>query len=193
MKVGVFSGSFNPIHVGHLVLANYITEFVEIDEIWFLVTPQNPLKENTELIDEVLRLDMTRLALEDYPKLKASDFEFTLPRPSYTIHTLDALQTKHPEHEFSLIIGADNWDNFHLWKDYKSILDGYRVYVYPRLETTLTIPKGLRDRVEAMESPIIEISSTFIRESIAEGKDLMAFLPEKVYRYIKDKDLYKNN
>ncbi len=191
MKIGIFSGSFNPIHVGHLVLANYITEFTEVDEIWFLVTPQNPLKENSELIDEDLRLEMTRLALEAYPNFKCSDFEFTLPRPSYTVNTLNALSEKYPEHEFYLIIGADNWDTFHQWKDYKSILDKHHIYVYPRLDAKLTISKGLRSSVEALESPIIEISSTFIRDSIAEGKNMKAFLTESVYNYIKDNNLYE--
>lgn len=191
MKIGIFSGSFNPIHVGHLILANYITEFTEIDEIWFLVTPQNPLKENAELINEDLRLEMTRLALESYPQFKCSDFEFKLPRPSYTVNTLDALNEKYPEHQFSLIIGADNWDTFHQWKDYKLILDKYHIYVYPRLDAKLTTAKGLRSSVEALESPIIEISSTFIRDSIAEGKNMKAFLSESVYNYIEEKNLYR--
>lgn len=191
MKIGIFSGSFNPIHVGHLILANYITEFTEINAIWFLVTPQNPLKENSELLDEDVRLQMTRLALESYPQFECSDFEFSLPRPSYTINTLDALSAKYPEHEFFLIIGADNWDTFHQWKDYKSILDKYHIYVYPRLDAKLTIAKGLRNSVEALESPIIEVSSTFIRDCIAEGKDMKAFLPEPVYNYIVEKKLYR--
>lgn len=191
MKIGIFSGSFNPIHVGHLILANYITEFTEVNEVWFLVTPQNPLKENSELIDEDLRLEMTRLALTSYPRFECSDFEFTLPRPSYTVNTLDALTEKYPQHEFFLIIGADNWDTFHQWKDYKEILDRYHIYVYPRLDAKLTIAKGLRNSVEALESPIVEISSTFIRDCISEGKSMRAFLPESVYNYIVDKNLYQ--
>lgn len=191
MNIGVFSGSFNPIHIGHLVLANYITEFTDIDEIWFLVTPQNPLKENADLIDEDLRLKMTQLALEEYPKLRASDFEFSLPRPSYTISTLEALREKHPEHTFSLIIGADNWEVFDRWRDFEDIIKDFKIYVYPRLDYRISIPKKLKEKVEALDSPIIEISSTFIRSSIRKGKDMRAFVPCCVYEYIKEQDLYK--
>lgn len=191
MNIGIFSGSFNPIHIGHLVLANYITEFTDIHEIWFLVTPQNPLKENKELIDEEFRLEMTQLALDDYPKLRASDFEFSLPTPSYTISTLNALKEKYPEHTFSLIIGADNWVLFDRWRDFENILEDYKIYVYPRLDYRISIPKKLKDKVEALDSPIIEISSTFIRNSIKKGKDMQAFVPCCVYKYIKEKELYK--
>lgn len=191
MKIGVFSGSFNPMHVGHLILANYITEFTDVDEIWFLVTPQNPLKDDADLIDERIRFDMVCKALESYSNLIASDFEFSLSRPSYTINTLNSLKETYPEHEFCMIIGADNWDAFHQWKDYKSILDQFYIYVYPRLDSKLTIAKNLRGKVEALESPIVEISSTFIRNSIEEGKDMKAFLPKSTYDYIKANGLYK--
>lgn len=193
MKIGIFSGSFNPIHIGHLILADYITEFTDVDEIWFSVTPHNPLKDTSELLDENIRYEMVSKALEPYSKFKVSNFEFTLPRPSYTINTLEALSENYPEHEFSLILGADNWDNFHQWKDYKTILDKFHIYVYPRLGYTLSISKALRGKVEGLESPIIEISSTFVRNSIAEGKFLKAFLPDAVYTYIKEKDLYRKD
>lgn len=191
MKIGIFSGSFNPIHIGHLILANYITEFTDVEEVWFLVTPQNPLKEDADLLDENIRLEMTRLALEDYPKLKVSDFEFSLPKPSYTVTTLETLDEAYPEHEFSLVIGADNWENFHQWKDFKKILARYKIYVYPRLDSKLSISKELRGRIEALESPVMELSSTFIRDSIIEGKDLRAFMPTAVYDYIVKENLYK--
>lgn len=191
MNIGIFSGSFNPIHIGHLILANYITEFTDMDEIWFLVTPQNPLKENTNLLDEQLRLEMVEKGLIDYPKLKASDFEFSLPRPSYTINTLDALSEQYPEHNFSLIIGADNWVVFDRWKDSENIIKKYKVYVYPRLDCRISIPKKFKNRVEALESPILEISSTFIRDSIRNGKNIKVFLPDSVYKYIKKNNLYK--
>ncbi len=164
MKIGIFSGSFNPIHIGHMVLANFITEFTDIDEVWFLVTPQNPLKEDTLLLDENTRFEMTRRALANYPKLKASDFEFSLPRPSYTVHTLEALSEAYPENTFALIIGADNWESFDRWRDFEGILEQYRIYVYPRLGYRISISKKLKENVEALNSPIIEISSTFIRE-----------------------------
>ncbi|SBW00043.1 nicotinate (nicotinamide) nucleotide adenylyltransferase [uncultured Dysgonomonas sp.] len=191
MNIGIFSGSFNPIHIGHLILANYIVEFTEIEEVWFLVSPQNPLKSEDELSDEHIRLEMTELALAKYTKLKASDFEFSMPIPSYTVNTLDALRNEYPGHDFTLIIGADNWNVFESWREYDKILENYKIKVYPRLGHRITIPTKLRDKVEALDSPIIEISSTFIRDSIYEGKDVRAFLPDDIYDYILNKGLYK--
>lgn len=191
MKIGIFSGSFNPIHIGHMVLANFITEFTDIDEVWFLVTPQNPFKEDTALLDEEIRFEMTKLALADYPKLKASDFEFSLSKPSYTVHTLEALCKAYPENTFALIIGADNWESFDRWRDFEGILEQYRIYVYPRLGYRISIPNKLKKNVEALNSPVIEISSTFIREGLFKGKDMHAFLPENVYKYIIEKELYR--
>lgn len=191
MNIGIFSGSFNPIHIGHLILANYIVEFTEIEEVWFLVSPQNPLKSEDKLSDEHIRLEMTELALAKYAKLKASDFEFSMPIPSYTVNTLDALRNEYPGHNFTLIIGADNWNVFESWREYDKILENYKIRVYPRLGHRITIPTKLRDKVEALDSPIIEISSTFIRDSIAEGKDIRAFLPDDIYDYILNKGLYK--
>lgn len=191
MNIGIFSGSFNPIHMGHLILANYIAEFTEIDEVWFLVSPQNPLKKEAGLLDENLRYEMAKLALEGYPKMKACDFEFSLPRPSYTIHTLEKLSEAYPQHDFTLIIGADNWAKFEYWKDHNVILENYPIRVYPRLGYRIAIPSKQRSKVEALESPIIEISSTFIRESIAGGKQVKAFLPEKVFEFIEQYQLYK--
>lgn len=191
MNIGIFSGSFNPIHIGHVILANYIVEFTEIDEIWFLVSPQNPLKSAEELSDQQLRLEMTKLALRKYAKLKVSDFEFDMPKPSYTIDTLRALREKYLENTFSLIIGADNWNVFESWREYDKIWEEFALKVYPRLGSRITIPNKLKHKVEALDSPIVEMSSTFIRESIAEGKNISAFLPEGVYEYIVEKGLYK--
>ncbi len=191
MNIGIFSGSFNPIHVGHVILANYIVEFTEIDEIWFLVSPQNPLKAAEELSDQQLRLEMTKLALQKYVKFKVSDFEFHMPKPSYTIDTLRALREKYKEDTFSLIIGADNWNVFESWREFDKILEEFKLKVYPRLGSRITIPNKLKHKVEALDSPIVEMSSTFIRESIAEGKNISAFLPEGVYEYIIEKGLYK--
>ena len=134
---------------------------------------------------------MTELALAKYTKLKASDFEFSMPIPSYTVNTLDALRNAYPGHNFTLIIGADNWNVFESWREYDKILENYRIKVYPRLGHRITIPTKLRDKVEALDSPIIEISSTFIRDSIVEGKDVRAFLPDDIYDYIMNKGLYK--
>ncbi|MDR0825119.1 MAG: nicotinate-nucleotide adenylyltransferase [Prevotella sp.] len=191
MNIGIFSGSFNPIHIGHLILANYIVEFTEIEEVWFLVSPRNPLKSENELLDENIRFEMTKLALEKYSKLKADDFEFSLPKPSYTINTLDTLRHSYPEHQFTLIIGADNWNLFGNWKDYDKIMEKYRLKVYPRSGSHILIPDRLKHRVEALDSPVIDISSTFIRKSISAKKDIRAFLPDNVYEYIIKEGLYK--
>jgi nicotinate-nucleotide adenylyltransferase len=191
MNIGIFSGSFNPIHIGHVILANYIVEFTEIDEVWFIVSPHNPLKSQNELSDEHTRLEMVNIALKDYTKLKASDFEFSLPRPSYTIDTLKALNKAYPQHDFTLIIGADNWNIFENWKESNSILDNYKLKVYLRLGSRISIPNKLKNRVEALDSPIVEISSTFIRESLSGDKDIRAFLPEGVYEYIIENKLYR--
>jgi len=191
MNVGIFSGSFNPIHVGHLILANYITEFSDIDEVWFLVTPQNPFKENVELLEEYLRLEMTRLAISDFNKLKVSDIEFDLPKPSYTINTLHVLREKYPDYSFSLIIGADNWESFSLWKDYEEILEQYKIYVYPRFGYSVAMPQKCKKKVEVLDSPIVEVSSTFIRKAIVDDKNIRAFLPDSVYEFIEKNQLYR--
>lgn len=191
MKVGIFSGSFNPIHIGHLILANYIAEFTEIDEVWLLVSPQNPFKVNDNLPDENIRLEMVKLAVEDYPKIKASSFEFSLPRPSYTVNTLAALKKEYPENEFVLIVGADNWCVFENWKNSDEIVEKYKLKVYPRQGYRIAIPSKMKKNVEAVDSPIIEISSTFIRENIRAGKNMRSFLPDKIYDYIIEKKLYQ--
>lgn len=190
MNIGIFSGSFNPIHIGHLILANYITEFSDIDQIWFLVTPLNPLKENKDLLDEDLRLKMAQIAIKGFEKLSVSDFEFHLPKPSYTIHTLQELKKKHKQHTFSLIIGADNWSYFDKWKDGAQIIEEFDVYVYPRLNFPIIVNENLREKVKVLNSPIIEISSTFIRNSLKSNKNIQAFVPNLVYKYIQDNNLY---
>lgn len=190
MNVGVFSGSFNPVHIGHLILANYVVEFTNIDEVWFLVSPQNPFKEEHDLLDESVRYEMVKLALQDFSRFRASDFELSLPKPSYTINTLDALKAAYPDDDFTLIIGSDNWFDFEKWKKYDKILENYTLKIYPRLDYRISIPLRLKNRVEALDAPVIEISSTFIRESIADGKNMRAFIPESVYKYIIEKGLY---
>ena len=179
-KIGIYSDSFNPIHIGHLALANWLCEYTDIDEIWFLVTPQNPFKQETNLMDDNLRLELVRIAVGDYPKFKVSNFEFSLPRPSYTIHTLRALSKSYPDYNFALIMGADNWIKFHNWKNHEDILNEHEIIVYPRKGYKIEDGRIDSQRMHYVKAPEIEISSTFIRESIKQNKDIRFFLPDKI-------------
>jgi nicotinate-nucleotide adenylyltransferase len=188
IATGIFGGSFNPIHIGHLALANYLCEYSSLEEIWFMVSPHNPLKTQSDLWDDDLRLDLVRRAVAGYPHFQASDFEFRLPRPSYMIHTLDALQEAYPERTFTLLIGADNWQVFPRWHRHEEILERHHVLIYPRRGYEVdasTLPEG----VELVDTPIIEISSTFIRQAMEEGKDVRYFLHPAVYEALKDRGL----
>ncbi|MDD4459566.1 MAG: nicotinate (nicotinamide) nucleotide adenylyltransferase [Arcobacteraceae bacterium] len=183
-EIAIFSGSFNPIHAGHLMLASYICSFTYIDEMWLVVSPHNPLKEADDLLDDDHRLEMVRYALAPYSNLKASDVEFHLPRPSYTIDTLDHLVSLHPDKHFTLIIGADNWNQLPLWKEYERLLHSFPMLVYPRVGEDVVIPEELCEGIRLVDAPMIEISSTFIRRSIREGREMRAFVPEKAYELI---------
>ena len=180
MEVGIFSGSFNPIHIGHLALANYLCEFGGLDELWFLVTPRNPFKVGQDLLPDELRLELVQLAVEGYSKFRASDFEFYLPQPSYTIHTLDRLKEVYPQHTFHLIIGSDNWHSFFRWYQSGRLLAENPILIYPRSGYPVDA-SSLPPRVRLVDSPILEISSTFIRESVGAGKDIRYFLHPRVY------------
>lgn len=184
IRTGIFGGSFNPIHIGHLALANYLCEYTDLDEVWFVVSPQNPFKANSsDLWDDDLRLELARLAVEDYPKFRACDIEFHLPRPSYMVNTLEALQANHPDREFVLVIGADNWISFPRWKDADKICSRHRLMVYPRPGCEIdasTLPEG----VQLVHTPLLEVSSTFIRESLKQGKDVRYFVHPKVWKKI---------
>lgn len=180
LKTGIFSGSFNPVHIGHLALANYLCEFEGMDEVWFVVTPHNPLKEREELMDDNLRLEMVRIAIDGYPRFCVSDIEFHLPRPSYTVNTLHALSLAYPERSFYFIMGADNWENISRWKDSEVLLHQYSFLVYPRRGHVVSIPESYSN-VRAVHAPLIEISSTFIRHAIREGKDIRFILPAGIY------------
>lgn len=186
LKTGIFGGSFNPIHIGHLALANYLCEYSEPDEVWFMVSPQNPFKQQNELMDDEFRLELVQTAIKEYPHFRASDFEFNLPRPSYMVNTLKQLSKNYPEREFYLIIGADNWISFPRWKSSEEILENYHVLIYPRLGYAVD-EAALPANARLVHTPLLEISSTFIRESMAQGKDVRYFLHPEVYRILKEK------
>lgn len=190
-KIGLFSGSFNPIHNGHLILANYMCEFTTLDEVWLIVTPHNPLKDRQDMLDEESRLKMAELAVDKFENIKASDVELHMMRPSFTINTLEKLSSDYPDYNFTLIIGADNWTYFSKWKDYETIIENYNILIYPRNNYAVTIPESLKDRVRLVNAPLIEISSTFIRQSIRDRKNIRAFLPPEVYDYIELNHLYR--
>lgn len=194
-KIGLFFGSFNPIHVGHLIIANHLVQESDLDQVWFVVSPHNPLKKKSSLLSDHHRLMLVNIAIEDNLNLKASSIEFDLPQPNYTVYTLQILKEKYPEYEFSLIMGEDNLRSFHRWKNYEYILQNYRVFIYPRVKTadeenpaTELLEKGKFIRVNA---PIIEISSTAIRNGIADKKDVRYLLTEPVFKYIDEMNFYR--
>lgn len=173
------------------MLASYMCEFTSVEEVWLVVSPHNPLKETGELLDDHLRLEMVHAAVAPYRKLKVSDVEFHLPRPSYTIDTLDYLTAQHPGTRFSLIIGGDNWNQLPLWKEYERLLESYPMLIYPRPGEEVVIPEALRESVQLVDAPLLEISSTFIRRSMREGKEMRAFLPEGAYELIEKNGWYR--
>ncbi|MDR0692677.1 MAG: nicotinate-nucleotide adenylyltransferase [Prevotellaceae bacterium] len=192
MKVAIFPGSFDPPHNGHLTVANYLCAQAAFDEVWFTVTPHNPLKEKRALSPVATRMDMVQLAIAHSPKFHICDIECSLPQPSYTINTLTALQERYPQHAFTLIIGADNWANLTCWKDYRRIVEEFNIMIYPRdghdIHTALRFP-----RVKLIPAPEIQVSSTLIREAVKQGKDIRHFVPENIYTYIKRHNLYDEN
>lgn len=190
MKIGLFFGSFNPIHVGHMVIANHMLAHSDLDRIWFVVSPHNPLKEKNSLLHERQRLQMVTMAIGDNNKMKASNIEFELPQPSYTINTLAYLKEKHPNNDFALIMGSDNLEGFHKWKNYEEILKNYELYVYPR-PNSKTNELLKHKNVKMINAPLMEISSTAIRNAVKEKKDVRYFVPADVWEYIREMHFYE--
>lgn len=200
-KVGLYFGTFNPIHVGHLIIANHMACNTELDAVWLVVSPQNPLKPKSGILADYHRLAVVRIAIEDNPLLKASDVEFKLPKPSYTVDTLVHIQEAHPDIEFSLIMGEDNLRTLHKWKNYEVILENHKIFVYPRVltEQEKVDLKGQRARpattnhpnVVKVDAPVMKVSASFVRRSIQEGKSVRYLLTEKVRNYVEEMHFYE--
>jgi len=192
-KVGLYFGTFNPIHIGHLVIANHMVEFSDLDEVWFVVTPQSPFKTKKTLLDNHHRYEMVYEATKEYPKLNPSKIEFDLPQPNYTVNTLAHLDEKYPSgYSFSLIMGEDNLKGLHKWKNYETILENYNIYVYPRIsEGTLESQFMQHKSILRVNAPIMEISSTFIRKEYKNGKNIKPMLPPEVWTYIDEMNFYR--
>lgn len=188
-KVGLFFGSFNPVHVGHLIIANYMANYTELDEVWFVVSPQNPFKKKESLGNMYDRLEMVNLAIEETENLKASSIEFSLPQPSYTIDTLTHLAEKYPTHEFVLIMGEDILETFSKWKNHDIILRDYHIYVYPRPGYNGGTIKE-HPSITLTQTPMMELSSTFLRQAVKEGSNIKFYTPDKVIEFIEKKGLY---
>ncbi len=192
-SVGLYFGTFNPIHVGHLAIANHIVEFSGLEEVWFVITPQSPFKTKQSLLDDHHRYQMVFEALQDYPKLKPSKIEFNLPQPNYTINTLVHLDEEHgDEYQFSLIMGEDNLKSFHKWKNYETILENYSIHVYPRIsEGKIDHRFQEHPKIHKVDAPIMEISSTFIRNKHKEGKNIRPLRPDAVWKYMDEMNFYR--
>jgi len=194
MKIGLYFGTFNPIHIGHLIIANHLAEFTDLEQIWLVVTPHNPLKKKNTLLDDYHRLEMVHRATADYPKLKPSDVEFKLPQPNYTVNTLAHLQEKFPKNEFALIMGEDNLNSLQKWKNYEVILQNHEIYVYPRIadepQPKLHFLENFKEKIHTIDAPVVEVSSTFIRNAIKKKKNVNPMLPEKVAEYIEHNLFY---
>lgn len=189
-KTGLYFGTFNPIHIGHCVIAQHMLEFTDLDEVWFVVTPHNPHKKKNTLLDDYQRLHMVQLAVEDNYQLQVSNMEFDLPQPSYTATTLAHATEKYADREFCLIMGADNLETFHKWRNYEWILEYHHIYVYPRIESDGGDLKS-HPNVTVTDAPIMQIASTDIRNAIKDGKNVSFMLPEKVWKYIDEELFYR--
>jgi nicotinate-nucleotide adenylyltransferase len=190
MITGLYFGSFNPIHIGHMAIANFMIEFSRLDQLWFVVSPQNPLKEKKSLLKDYHRLEMVRLAIEGDDRFRASDIEFRMPRPSYTIDTLSYLDEKHPGMEFQLIMGTDGLKTFHKWKHADLIIKKYHRLVYPRPGIENEVAKPLTNAT-LVDAPLMDISSSFIRKAVGQGKDVRHLMPSAAYNYMREMHFYE--
>ncbi len=191
LKIGLYFGSYNPVHIGHLAIANYMVEFTGIDQLWFVVSPQNPFKKKENLLEDYHRLELVERAIGNDDRFRASNIEFTLPKPSYTIDTLTYLQERHPNYNFSIMMGSDNLENFHKWKNSEIILENYGIIVYPRPGMELEKIPVHKNIMLANDAPLMEISSSFIRNAIKNGKDIRHFVPQKAWEYMDIMNFYK--
>lgn len=190
MKTGLYFGSFNPIHIGHMAIANFMIEFSELEQLWFVVSPHNPLKEKKTLLKDYHRLEMVQLAVEDDDRFRASDIEFKLPTPSYTIDTLVYLEEKNPGREFQLVMGADGLRTFHKWKHANLIVEKYHRLIYPRPGVDMDAVTQLPNAT-VVNAPLMEISSSFIRSAIKDGKDIRHLVPARAYQYMREMHFYE--
>ncbi len=192
MQVGLYFGSFNPVHVGHLIIANYVVQNTSVDQVWFVISPQNPFKKSSTLLNEYHRLYLVQVSIEDEPTLKASDIEFRLPRPSYTIDTLTYLSEKFPNHSFSVIMGSDSYQNLEAWKNYQLLIQHYPIIVYERPGFPPQ-KKYSEGRIEILKAPLLEITSTYIRKTVREGKSIRYLVTDKVREEIERNGYYRNS
>ena len=190
MKITLYFGSFNPVHTGHMIIANHLLNFTQTEEVWMVISPQNPFKNQQNLADSYDRLHLVELAIGDQANIRTNTIEFDLPKPSYTIDTLTYLQEQYPEHEFALLVGSDNLPSFHKWKNYEMILKHYQMYVYERPGHVTELYKD-QENVQFVEGPMLHISASFIRKLIREGRDIRYLVPDAVYHYLGASNLYK--
>ena len=189
MKVALFFGSFNPVHIGHLAIANYIVEYADIDQLWFVLSPQNPLKNKTTLLPDYQRLEILNRAIEDYSKFQVSTIEFNLPKPSYTIDTLTYLQEKYPQHQFYVIMGSDSFQNLPKWKNFEALVKNYQFIVYRRPGFDITEDYGAD--MQYLEAPMLELSATLIRNNCKDGITIRYLVPEQVRLEIERNNYFK--